>query len=108
VPGGLEHDVDAEVFPRQRRRVLLGEYSDFVAVDGDRAASRRDVALVCAVNRIVLEEVCERVRMSQVVHGDEVDVGDALLLGGTKHLSSDSSKSVDANAYGHSVLSPGG
>jgi hypothetical protein len=108
VSGGLENDVDAEVFPRERRRVLLGEYSDFVAVDGDRAVSSLDVALVRAVNRIVFEQVRERVRMSQVIHGDELDVGDTLLLRGAKHLPTDSSKSVDTNANSHSVLSPCG
>ena len=37
----LEHDVDAEVLPRQLRRILLGEHLDLVAVDGDRARRRR-------------------------------------------------------------------
>jgi hypothetical protein len=60
------------------------------------------------MNGVVLEEMCEGVRICQVVHGDEVDVGDALLLRGAKHLPSDSSKSVDANAYRHSVRSPNG
>ena len=99
--GGLEHDVDAEVLPRQRRRILLGEDSDLVAVDGDRAVRRRDVALVRAVHRVVLEEVRERLRIGQVVDGDELDVGDTLLLRGAKHLSSDASKAVDANANRH-------
>ena len=43
--GGLEHDVDAEVLPRQLRRILLGEHLDLVAVDRDRAVAARDVAL---------------------------------------------------------------
>ena len=104
--GGLEHDVDAEILPRQRRRVLLGEDSDLVAVDGDRAVSCLDVALVRAVNRVVLEQVRERLRIREIVHGDEVDVRDTLLLRGAKHLTSDSSEAVDADANSHSVLSP--
>ena len=31
--GRLDHDVDAEVAPGQRRRVALGEHLDLVAVD---------------------------------------------------------------------------
>jgi glyceraldehyde 3-phosphate dehydrogenase len=37
--GRLQHDVDTEILPRQRRRILLGEDFDLVAIDGDRTAS---------------------------------------------------------------------
>ena len=37
-----------------------------------------------------------------------MESGDPLLLRGAKHLPTDSSKSVDANANSHSVLSPCG
>ena len=37
--GALEHDVDAEVLPRQLRRVLLREHLELVAVDRDRVAA---------------------------------------------------------------------
>ena len=40
MPGRFEDDVDAEVAPRQRRRVLLGEDLDLAAVDDDRAVAR--------------------------------------------------------------------
>ena len=40
--GRLEDDVDPEVAPRQRRRVLLGEDLDLAAVDDDRAVAGLD------------------------------------------------------------------
>ena len=41
--GRLDHDVDAEVAPGQRRRVALGEQLELVAVDRDRAVAGLDV-----------------------------------------------------------------
>ena len=35
-PGRLEHDVDAEVLPRQLRRIAHRQHLELVAVDGDR------------------------------------------------------------------------
>ena len=37
--GRFEDDLDAEVAPRQRRRILLGEDLDLAAVDDDRAVA---------------------------------------------------------------------
>ena len=46
--GRLEDDVDAEIAPRQRGRVLLGQDPDLAAVDDDRAVARLDRAVVGA------------------------------------------------------------
>ena len=66
----------------------------------------RDVALIRAMHRVVLEQVRERLRIGQVVHRDELDVGHSLLLRGAKHLPSDAAEAVDPNANRHSVLPP--
>ena len=68
---GLEHDVDAELLPGKRGRILFGEHRDLVAVDHDDASPAVDVAVVGAVHRVVLEEVRERLRVGEVVHRDE-------------------------------------
>ena len=74
--GRLDHDVDAEVAPRQRRRVALGEDLDLVAVDDD---ARRSVASTSPgkrpEDRVVLEQVGERLGVGEVVDRDELDVG---------------------------------
>ena len=56
-----------------------------------------DVALIGAVHRVVLEEVRERLRVGEVVHRHEVEIGDALLLRRAHDLSADASESVDSN-----------
>jgi len=99
--GGLEHDVDAEVFPRQLRRLLLGEDLDLVAVDGDAVRAGADVSGIGAVHRVVLEQVRERLGIRQVVDGDEVEIRHARELGGAQHLPSDSAEAVDANLNRH-------
>ena len=64
---------------------------------------RRDVAVVGPVHRVVLEEVRERLRVREVVDGDEVEVRDALLLRGAKDLPPDAAEAVDADANCHAV-----
>ena len=90
------------------RRVLLGEDLDAVAVDGDAVGIVRDVAVVGAVHRVVLEEVRERLGVREVVDRDEVEVGDALLLGGAEDLAPDAAEAVDADANGHGFYSGAG
>ena len=99
--GALEHDVDAEVAPRQRRRVLLGEDLDLAAVDDDRARRRRvDVAVVGAVGRVVLEQERVHLGVDEVVDRDDLDVRGALDER-LERLAADPAEAVDADAGGH-------
>jgi hypothetical protein len=50
--------------------------------------------------------VRERLGVGEVVDGDEVEVGDALLLGGAEDLAADAAEAVDADADGHRGGSP--
>ena len=50
--GGLEHDVDAERFPGQLRRILHRQHLELVLVDGDLVAGRGDVGLEIAEDRV--------------------------------------------------------
>ena len=54
--GRLEDDVDAEVAPRQRRRVLLLEHLDLAPVNDERVVGVLDGARIGAVRRVVLEQ----------------------------------------------------
>ena len=71
----LEDDVDAQIAPRQRRRIPLGEDLDLAAVDDDRAVAGPDITRVRAVGRIVLEQVRVHLRVDEVVDRDHLDVG---------------------------------
>src|SRR6185437_3940767 len=100
-PRGLEHDVHAELLPRQRRRILLLEHGDLLAIDLDRVTAGGDVALVRAVHRVVLEEVRERARVGEVVHRDDGDVGDVLLAQRANDLAADAAEPVDSHPNCH-------
>ena len=71
--GRLEHDVDAEVLPRQLRRVLDRQDLELVLVDRDAVALGRDVRLQVAEDRVVLEQVRERLRVGEIVDRDDID-----------------------------------
>ena len=61
VPGRLDHHVDAEVAPRQLRRVRLDEDLQLLAVDVDAAVlAQLDRARVGTEDRVVLEQVGQR------------------------------------------------
>ena len=98
--GRLEDDVDAEVVPRQGRRVLLREDLDLAAVD-DRA--RRRCARRCPgrpVGRVVLEQQRVHLGVDQVVDGDDFDVRRAL-DDRLERLAADAAEAVDADAGRH-------
>src|SRR2546423_176185 len=102
-PGGLEHDVHAEVFPRECAGIFLSKNFYLVAVDDDRVFSGFDVALISAVHRVVLEEVRQSLGVGQIVDGDEVQVCYTLKLRRPDDLPADSTKSVDAYPCSHSL-----
>jgi hypothetical protein len=76
-PGRLEGDVDAEILPRKVGRVALVQEPHLVAVHDDRVLARLDVHAERPEHRVVLEEVRHRLRVAQVVHRDDLDVGSA-------------------------------
>ena len=59
-PGRLDHDLDADVPPRQRGRVRLGEHGDPAPVDADRAVERLDVAREGPVDGVEAQQMRER------------------------------------------------
>ena len=72
-PGALQHQVDAELVPRQVRRITLGERRDPAAVDDQRARRGADVAVVAPVDGVVPDQVRQVVRVGDVVDRDEVE-----------------------------------
>src|SRR5262249_23738775 len=58
--GRLEHDVHAEISPRQLSRVANCQDLEFVAVDRDAGLFGFDARLQIAQYRVVLEQVSER------------------------------------------------
>ena len=103
--GGLEHDVHAEVLPGELGRILLREHPHGVAVrPRARPLVGRDVAREAAVDRVVLEQVGERLGVGDVVHRDEVELLGAHRLGGPHHVAPDPPEAVDADSNRHRPL----
>ena len=72
--GRLDHDVDAEVAPRQLLRIALGEKLELLAADGDLAVADLDVLLELAQDRVVLEQVRHRFGVPEVIRRDHIEV----------------------------------
>src|SRR5262249_21935310 len=61
-----------------------------------------DIARIGAMHAVVLEEMRERLRVRQIVDGDEVDIRNTVLPRRAQDLTSDAAEAVDADANGHS------
>ena len=60
--GALEHDVDAEIFPGQLRRILDGQHLELIAADLDGVGGGADRNGEIAEHRVVLQKMSERLR----------------------------------------------
>ena len=72
--GRFDHDLHAELAPRQLGRVALGEHLERLAVEHDLIAFGLDLVAQRAVDRIVLEQMREGGGVGDVVDGDDLDV----------------------------------
>ena len=105
-PGRLDHDVDAELRPRERCRLALGERADLLIIDPDHAVGVRHVRGEAPEHRVEPEQMCQRRRVGDVVDGDDLDVG-AMLVGGADDASADAAEAIDGDTSRH-VQSPDG
>ncbi len=97
----LDHDLAAQLAPRQFGRVALGEDRKAVAVDDQGVAVDFDGSGETAVDRVVLEQVGERRRVGQVVDADDVEVVVFAFEDGAKDEPSDAAKAVDTEFDSH-------
>ena len=96
----LEHDVDAEVAPRERGRVALGEHLHLLAGGAKDAVGELDLTLERAEVRVVAQEVRHRLRVAEVVQRDDLEVGAECVLG-AEEVPPDAAEPVDADANAH-------
>ena len=98
-PRRLEHDVDAEVLPRELRRVAERQDLELVALDRDAVAARLDCRVQVPQDRVVLEQMRQRRGVRQVVDRDEVDV--LVPKCRTHDVAADPAEAVDSNPHCH-------
>ena len=103
--GGLDHDIDAEVAPREGFGIALGKHLEGVRPHGDAVAGDLDLFVEDAVGRVVLEQVGVDLGRGQVVDGDQIDVGSGLPRRPVE-VATDAAEAVDANPYCHCQSPP--
>src|SRR5690606_2859872 len=96
--GRLQHDVDADLAPRQAGGVALGEHLHQGATDIETTVCDAHVQRELAVDRVILEEVGQGGGVGRVVDRDEVDVVVTGCLGGPDHITADPAETIDANS----------
>ena len=98
--GRLDHHVDAEVAPGERRGIALAQHLQLLPTRAERAVGELDLARERPQVRVVAEQVGHRLRVAEVVQGDDVDVRPERLLR-PEEVSADAPEPVDADANPH-------
>jgi hypothetical protein len=96
----LEHDIDAELTPRQGSRVTLGEHLHLLPTRIDHAVTERDFPRERAERRVVLQEMCHRGGITEVIDRDDLHVCAERLLR-AEEVPPDAPEAVDANTNRH-------
>ncbi len=73
VPGGLDHDVDAEPSPRQARRIGLTGQLEIERADPERAIAHPDARRDRTLRRVMGQQIAEHGGIVGVVDGHHVD-----------------------------------
>src|SRR4029450_186989 len=97
-PRRLERDVDAEVAPRKRARVALGQHLDLDVAGADRAVADLDLLPERPERRVVAQKMRHGLRVAEVVRRDDLEVAAALQMR-AEEVAADSAEPVDAHPY---------
>ena len=96
---GLDDDLSSDGLPGQDGGIFFLENLNDFAVDGNAVRAGSDLVRQVPEDRVVLEQVSQRLGIGEIVDSDEIDV----LVGerGAQNVAPDASKSINANFYGH-------
>ena len=101
VTGRFDDDVDAQVAPREQRRVALRQHLDLFAVDRDRALTEADLAGEGSEHGVVLQQVGQGLGVRQVVDGDDLDIAAMRGRDRAVEVAPDTAETVDADTNSH-------
>ena len=96
-PRALQRNIDPEVLPRQRRRILDGGHLDQAVADADGVALDRHLARKAAVHGIEAQEMRIGLDRGEIVDADDLDIGAPRFGDGTQHVAADAAEPVDAD-----------
>src|SRR5262249_10746702 len=93
----LERNIDAEILPGQRCRILDGAHPDQAVTDADRVALDRHLAWKATVHGIETQEMCIGLDRSEVVDAHNLDVATPRFGNSAQHVATDATEPVDAH-----------
>src|SRR6185312_7774602 len=103
----LEHEVDAQRAPGQRRGVAVGEHADAIAVDDHLLAFDGDLAGKAPVRGVVARQVRVGLGAAEVVDRDDRKIVLlAALVVRAQRVAADASIAVDRHLDRHAFWSP--
>ncbi len=103
--GAFEHDVDLQFAPWDLRRITLCEHLDLVAIDDHEFAIDFDRARELAVRGVVAGQVRVRLRIAEIVDGNDLDVIFlAAFVVSAQDVTADAAIAVDCNTDSHGFL----
>src|SRR5215204_5842344 len=103
-PGALHGDVDAEVLPRQLRRVLDRRHLDGAVAAVDGIALNLHLAGKTAMHRVEAKEMGVGLDGSEIVDGDDYDVPAVGLDDRAQRETADTAEAVDRDTDRHCWL----
>src|SRR5438552_7204309 len=98
--GGFDDDIGSDRSPIDFGGILGLENLEALAFDGNGVIGMRHVVGKISEDGIVLQKVRERVRVGDVVDGDELNV--SIVERGAHDVATNAAEAVDANLNGHS------
>jgi len=99
--GGFDNDVDIECAPSDGGGIFFSEDLNLLAVNDHEVAIDLDVMIEDTMDRVILEHVCQIIRVQKVVDSDDFDVIREVFDGSTENHATNSSESVDTDFNSH-------
>ena len=99
------HHVNAQIAPRQFRRIAFGEHLDAISVHDHVTAVHGHFAREAAVSGVVACQVRVGLGVTEIVDRDDLNlIGAAALVQRAKDVATDASVSVDGDFDRHGIL----
>ena len=102
----FQRHVDAELLPRQLRRIALGRHLDRAAADVDAAVLGLHLAAERPVHGVVAQEMRVGFDRAEIVDADDLDVAAVVLDDGAQDQTPDAPEAVDGDPDSHDTSLP--
>jgi hypothetical protein len=102
MPGRLDHELGAELSPGQLGRIAFRADRDLHPIHHDRVLRGGHLARVAAVDRVVFQEVGQRLGVGEVVDADDLEV---LAARRAEHQAPDPPETIDPDPRRHVPIS---